>query len=343
MTIARRPPEAGPVPERGDDLTPSSPVTTSATTRPVVEHSGSDVPAWGLAAGLVLVLVFAVLVVQTYSGRSLLNQLATLVPGSRSELLADADRSRVLYASGSTVQVGEVGIGARGHDRAFQAGDIVLLGATGRLVRLEEVDRLTELHAPEGTALLVTSLGPWDPAAGSLAGSTARYVGGSWVLETPPLQPAGAALHVPGAPEEELTADFQLIPPMAGRIRRLGSPDGPVIRVRPAGRAPALLLEGSDPLTTLDNVAVTVQATVRASEGATVELALADVVDAVGTVQKTVDRGSPTDEEAWTTLRIRRRVVFGSPNDRYSLGLVEVRNRDWLEVRELSVYIGVLP
>jgi hypothetical protein len=294
-------------------------------------------------AGLVLVLVFAALVAQTYSSRPILGWLVTLVPGSHTEQVTDVDGVRAFYVPGSTVQVGEFGIGARGQDRAFQAGDIVLLGATGRLVRLEEGGRLTGLHAPEGTALLVTSLGPWDPAAGSLAGSMARYVGGSWVLETPPLQPAGAALHVPGAPEEELTADFQLTPPMAGRIRRLGSADGPVVRIRPAGRAPALLLEGSDPLTTLDNVAVTVQATVRASEGATVELALADVVDAVGTVQKTVDRGSPTDEEAWTTLRIRRRVTFGSPNDRYSIGLVEVRNRDWLEVRELSVYIGVLP
>ena len=43
------------------------------------------------------------------------------------------------------------------------------------------------------------------------------------------------------------------------------------------------------------------------------------------------------------TLRVQRRVTFGSPNDRYSIGLVEVRNRDWLEVRELGVYLGVLP
>ena len=63
---------------------------------------------------------------------------------------------------GSTVQVGQVGIGSRGQDRAFQAGDVVLLGATGQLVRLEESGRLTELRPAEGASLQVTSLGPWD-------------------------------------------------------------------------------------------------------------------------------------------------------------------------------------
>jgi hypothetical protein len=301
------------------------------------------VPIWALAAGIVLVLVFAGLVVQTFSGRSVLNRLAALVPASRSEQLTDADRPRALYVSGSTVQVGQVGIGARGQDRVFQAGDIVLLGATGELVRLEDGGRLTELRAAEGTSLLVMSLGPWDPAAGSLGGLTARYVGGAWSIEAPQLQSAGANLHVPGAPEEELTVGFQLMPPTAGRVRRFETAAGSTVRIRPTGRVPSLALESWDPLPTLDNVTVTVQATVRASEGASLELALNDVVDAAGTVQKTADRRGATREDEWLTLRVQRRVLFGSPNDRFSVGLLEVRNRDWLEVRELGVYLGILP
>jgi hypothetical protein len=86
-----------------------------------------------------------------------------------------------------------------------------------------------------------------------------------------------------------------------------------------------------------------VLATVRGSEGATLELALNDVVDAAGTVQKTADRQSAPNEDEWLTLRVQRRVLFASPNDRYSIGIVDVRNRDWLEIRELAVYLGVLP
>ena len=49
------------------------------------------------------------------------------------------------------------------------------------------------------------------------------------------------------------------------------------------------------------------------------------------------------DEETWLTLRVQRRVSFASPDDRYTVGLAEARNRDWFEVRELGVYLGALP
>jgi len=44
---------------------------------------------------------------------------------------------------------------------------------------------------------------------------------------------------------------------------------------------PSLLLEGVEPLPTLDDAVITVLATVRASEGATLELAIDDVVDSL--------------------------------------------------------------
>src|SRR5438105_2393956 len=81
-----------------------------------------------------------------------------------------------------------------------------------------------------------------------------------------------------------------LVPAPMGRARRLDSPDGPVVRIRPTGRVASLVLESWDPLPSLDSVPVTVRATVRASEGATLELLLSDVVDAAGTVQQTSDR-----------------------------------------------------
>ena len=332
-----------------------SPLGSVVRSSPVAKRP--NVPFWALVAGIVLVLVFAGLVVQTYADRSLVGALAALVPGSPSAHLADADRARVLYLPGSTVQIGQSGIGVRGQDRAFQAGDVVLLGATGQLVRLEEGNRLTGLQAPEAArlpplgmaedAILLTNLGAWDPARGRLAGLTARYAlghdAGGWSIQEPDLPSVGASLHVPGAPEEGLTDDFQLVPSAGGRVRRSTTPDGPTVRLRPNGRMAALQIEGRDPLPALDDVTVTVQATVRAVDGANVELALSDVLDAAGTVQKTADRRTATNEDEWITLRVQRRVTFGSPSDRYSVGLVEVRNRDWLEIRELDVYLGALP
>jgi hypothetical protein len=236
-----------------------------------------------------------------------------------------------------------VGVGPRGQDRVFQAGDLVLLGASGRLVRLEEGNRLTDLRATDGAEVTVTSLGAWDQGVAGLAGRSARYHNGAWVVDRAPLQPVGAPLHVRGAPEDDLTAGFRLFPETAGRIRRLDTPDGPAVRVRPSGRGQSLVVEGWDPLPSLDSATVTVVAIVRASEGAALELALNDVVDPAGTIQRTADRQQAPNEDEWLTLRVQRRVLFASPNDSYAVGIVEVRNRDWLEVRELAVYLGVLP
>jgi hypothetical protein len=294
-----------------------------------------------LAAGICL--AFAGLVVQTFANRPILGLLALLAPGAGSEQLADPSQQRVFYVPGATVQAGQVGIGARGQDRVFRVGDLVLLGQAHQLVRIQDGNGQTEVRVPDGATLTVTGLGAWDQAAGGLAGLPARFGNGAWMVEAPPLQPIGAPLHPKDAPDDELTAGFRLAPASGGRIKRADSPEGPVIRIRPSGRVQALALEGWDPLPGLENVTVTVQATVRASEGATLELALNDVVDAAGTIQKTVDRKSAPNEDEWLTMRVQRRVQFPSPNDRYAIGIVDVRNRDWLDVRSLSIYLGVLP
>jgi hypothetical protein len=301
------------------------------------------VPCWGLTLGIGLVLTFAGLIVQTYTDRSIRSYVGVLLPGSGTEQLRDADAARVWYTVGDAVRAEQVGIGSRGQDRTFEAGDLVLLGAAGRLVRIEEGSRLTELRADEGTTISVLGLGAWDSATGALGGARARSVRGVWAVEAPALAPVGAPLSAPGAPDDELTADFQLTPATAGRIRRFEGAAGSGVRIRPTGRTASLLLEGWEPLPSLDNATVTVRAVVRASEGASVELALSDVLDASGTIQRTVDARSAPDEDTWMTLRVQRRVTFGSLNDRYSVGLVDVRNRDWLEVRDLAVYLGTLP
>lgn len=326
----------------------------TAAPRPPVERELPDVPVWALAIGMILCLAFAGLVVQTFTGRPLTGMVDRLGPGSRWEQIPDGQH-RAFYTPGSTVKIGDIGIGTRGQDRPFQAGDLVLLGGGRGVVRLETDNRLTELRviggAPlqmvEGPSLLMVNLGAWDEALAGPSGLTARYHNGydsgGWAIERPEVQPVGPPLHVAGAPEEELTAGFRLEPASAGRVRRLDTPAGPAVRIRPTGRAQSLVLESWEPLTGLDNVAVTVEATVRASEGASLELALNDVVDAAGTVQRTTDRRVAPNEDEWLTLRVRRRVLFASPDDRFSVGIVDVRNRDWLEVRDLSIYLGVLP
>ena len=320
-----------------------TPALMDVAARPSAERERPDLPTWGFLAGIVLVLVFVGLVVQFYLGPSLIGRLVTLVPGFGPGNLMEADRTRVTYVSGDTVQVGQVSIGKRGQDRPFQPGDVVLLGATGKLVRLLDGDLQVAIQASEGATVQVINLGAWNSEHGSLAGATARNVGGAWAVDPPQHQPVGVELHLSGAPEEELSEGFQLMPPTAGRIRRVERSSGPMLRLRPSGRTAFLFIESRDPLPSLDFGTVTVRATVRVAEGATVELALNDVVNASGAVRKTADRRTSTNADEWLTLQVQRRVVFGSPDDRLSIGLLDVRNRDWLEIGEFGVYLGVLP
>src|SRR4051794_31761916 len=119
MTIARPPLEDGATPASANQPGRKGPPSPSRDSGPSAVVERPDVPLWGLLAGVFLVVVFAGLVVQTYSGHSIVSRLAALAPGSSTEMLTDADSARALYVPGSTVQVGQVGIGSRGQDRAF--------------------------------------------------------------------------------------------------------------------------------------------------------------------------------------------------------------------------------
>ena len=160
----------------------------------------------------------------------------------------------------------------------FSQVELVLLGATNRLVRLDEGNRLTEVrasrghHGPGGEH---RRLGRGGCKPGWVTSQMRKEAG----LGSAPTPAAGA-----NSTRRTRRRDRRprLVPSAAGRIRRRGASTDLAVVVRPNGRTPSLAIEGSDPLPTLDKVVVTVQVTIRAGEGAQVEPALNDVVDAAG-------------------------------------------------------------
>src|SRR4051812_40049198 len=74
----------------------------------------TDVPLWALLAGIVLVTVFVGVGLQAFSGRPTVARIAALVPGGRTETLADTSGLRVLYENAPTIKIGQNGIGTRG-------------------------------------------------------------------------------------------------------------------------------------------------------------------------------------------------------------------------------------
>ena len=293
------------------------------------------IPVWAQGLGTLLLLAFLALSVDAYVG-----------PGLRNRLLAFASAPDltsippiVFYQAGSTVRVGQTGVGSEGQDRTLQEGDVILLGETGQLVRLGPGGRTAEIRATEGATTVAANLGAWDRAADRLTGVPAHVQGGRWVLDQSPLQTVGADLHPAGAPGEALTEGFKLGPdPEVGRVRRVGDR---AIRIRASRKTPTMMLETREPLPSLDGTLVSVTAVVRGQPGKTIVLALEDAVDASGTAESVSERRAATEE--WTRLSIRRRVVFPSENDKISIGLLEAEAGDWIEVRDFDVRLGVAP
>ena len=298
------------------------------------------IPRWGQVIGVLLLVVFVALSVEAYFGPGLRSRLLALGPGSVSE--PQIVPPRVFYEPGSTVQLGQKSIGSEGQDRVIQESDTVLLGATGQLVRLGPGGRVTDVQSADGASTLVANLGAWDRAAERLTGTTAQYQSGRWVVGEVRVPSVGAELHPVGAPDDSLTDGFWLGPdPDVARVRRVDDRDRPAVRLRANKNTSALMLETRQPLPTLDGMLVSVSVVVRGQPGKVIALTLKDVADASGTAAMVTDQHIAA--EAWTTLSVRRRMVHPSPEDNVSVGLIGADGGDWFEVRELDVFLGVVP
>jgi hypothetical protein len=302
------------------------------------ETAGQAIPIWAQLAGLVILLAFVGLSVEAYFG-----------PGLRARLFGAGDAgtaatipARVLYDPGDTARVGQKSTGSEGQERTLLEGDSVLLGATHQIVRLGPGGRAVSVPATEGAVTSVANLGVWQPETGRLGGAEARAHNGQWLIDEPPLPSVGAALNPPGTSSDALTDGFTLGPDAdAGRVRRVDDKDGPAIRFRASRKVPLFSLDSRQPLPTLDGVLVSVSAVVRAQAGKTIALLVNDTIDSGGTVETVTDR-RPTSEE-WTKLTVRRRMLYPSPADSFSVGLVDPDGGDWFEVRDVQVVLGVAP
>jgi len=299
----------------------------------------SAVPAWAMAVSGVLLALFVALSVEAYAGDGFRSRLMALILGGAP---TDGVPARVYYDHGSSVRIGQKGWGSEGQDRTLSVGDVVLLEGTRQLVQLLPGGRTAELRVPNGSSTTVVNLGAWDAAEDRLSGVTATYQNGQWTLPPSLLTSVGAALLPARAPSEALTDGFTLGPnDDAGRVRRLSGRDASTIRFRANIKTPTFTLDSRQPLPTLDGTLVSVRAVVRAEPGSILMLAINDVVNAAGQTETAMERQPAGDD--WLTLTVRRRMVYPSQADMFSVGLVNAEAAAWFEVRELDVFTGVNP
>jgi hypothetical protein len=225
-------------------------------------------------------------------------------------------------------------------------GDVVFTRGLGSLVRLRADGPPVPLTAEPGQRVRVNNVGPWDDKQGSLAGLDAVYqASGQWVLDVAPLHAANTNPDFRLGTDAEPLTGYQMDPSDGFTVARMSDDTGSFVRVTATQENAWVQVTAREPLATLDGAPVTLRGQIRAhatQPNAKVSLTLHDVVAEDGRVAQKISRSLASEE--WTTLWAQLpNVVYPSPEDYFALGLVRVGEGDWFDIRELSLFVGLLP
>ncbi len=304
------------------------------------------VPQWAVVVGSALIVMVVGYSLQVYFGQGLVNNLGVLRRGGEQQerLPSDTSGLRVLYAPGGREEVrpGTTVVGSEGQGSLLSAGDVVWT-ADGELLRVGAEGRMRRLVGAEGQRVRVVNVGVWDSKKQRFEGLEAVYRGGHWVIDVARMEAANPNSRFQEGTDEAPIPGYWISPGGGGYvITRMKDAGGPFVRVQATQASSYLVVNGQQPLATLDGVPVSIRGEIRAHSAGKATLTLYDVVAADGKAQTYTAQAEAAEQ--WTMLTVRaQRVVYPDPRDNYSLGVFGVAKGDWFDVREVSLFVGTLP
>ncbi|HLC42604.1 MAG TPA: YfhO family protein, partial [Methylomirabilota bacterium] len=293
-------------------------------------------------AGGLLIWLLVEVGTMVYLDEDVRSKLRSLLPVTvAEETLADSKGLRAIYVPPRR----EITLGTEidTADLVLAEGDVVLSGSSGQLLRLEKYGGMVRLVGQKGQKILVSNVGMWESTSRAFTGFEAVYDNGRWVVDASPMRPVNPNSNFQIDSEKEPIPGFWVSSGVAGyTITHMRDESGPFVRVQATQPQPYLSINGQDALTTLHGVPASVRGQVRAHSKSRPRLTLHDVVAGDGTTEDYSTRSRSAGE--WTTLIVRaEKIRYPSSSDRFSLGLTKVSAGDWFDVRELSLFVGILP
>ena len=292
--------------------------------------------AGGAAAGGILATLLLLLV--TFGDRMGL-------PGTRQGLeqpLADGANVEALYVAEMKDVAGTRVITPNGKPAVLVAGDTVLVGGSGEVLRLGRGAEFVRLRAREDQSIRLANVGMWVPETGKFGGLTAVYNGGQWRVDTQHIRAENLNSRFETGSFQDPIPGWSISPAEAEyEITRMQDNDGPFIRVRALKPSSYLAINGAAPLPDLDGLPVTVYGQIRAYR--TVEQKL--TVHRPGVADAGLPMADYTNRPGqWNGLSVKLpRVERPTTSDNFSLGLYDVQAGDIFDIRELSLFVGLLP
>jgi len=224
--------------------------------------------------------------------------------------------------------------------RMLARGDRVLSGTPLKLYRLEEGGAVL-VNVAEGAAVTIANGGPPD-TTGVPHGLTYRFRSGKWAPDLSDLERANPDHDFRVARGMNSLGPWQISTSAAEgyRLEHLADESGAFVRVTATKTARWLVILGRFPKDFVDGMPVTVRAEARCHGTSRYALDLFDFLPSRRYVHVQRIGGACGD---WQTLVVWRRVEFWSKQDYYALGLIEPKEGDSFDVRELSLLKGFAP
>lgn len=204
---------------------------------------------------------------------------------------------------------------------------------------LEKRGRALPLTGHEGERITVSNVGTWDGRSGMFSGLEAVYQGGRWVFDLSRMEASNPNNLFLSGTEEDPIRDWSVSPQGTGyEVERMRDESGPFIRVRATRPSPYLVIMGVKPLSMLQGMPVSLRGQIRAHTSGKQVLTLYE--DTGGQIHDRRTKPSAT----WTTLTLRvPKVAHLGPSANFSMGIFDVSEGDWFDIRELSLFAGILP
>jgi len=192
----------------------------------------------------------------------------------------------------------------------------------------------------EGQRVRLSSVGAWDQDERSLGGLEAAFTDGRWVVDESPMRPVNQNPTLRQTDGRSPIAPWTTRPANAApRLIWMQDERGSFLRVQATRSADSLGLSAYDLGPALNGAPISLRAEVRARTAGEVRLRL----NKPGSHARMFETEA-RDPGSWTTMTLR---VLNDdavrPQDHYTIGIRRVADGDWLDIREVSVYAGILP
>jgi hypothetical protein len=336
----------------------------------------APLPAWAMAAGVVVGVAFVVVVGGLVLRRPKTETLAsasagagqaaaafdpspslarfpwlagaTAVHGSREGRLQAGDAVTVLALSSSS-------LAGTSPDDIVQVspGDLVLR-ADGTLQRVARDGSWTDVEGDVGQRIRLANVGPWSVERRAFDGVDAVFDGKRWVIDASAMRPANLnpTLRQGNSGQDAVGQDsapgtipyWSIVPNAdAATVEWLADEAGPFVRVHARQDIGQIILQTKYPISDLDGVPVSVRAQLRLHGTGELHAGILDKYDdRPGVYRAHIDQSARRD--AWVTLQIDgARIVYPSTDDVVFAGGFDLHAGDWFDVREVSVFVGTLP